>query len=58
MRTFYKGKYDEILPAHYTWKEPEKGYRINKVIPKIVSKNKVRTILVCALYSIKYVKIR
>jgi hypothetical protein len=26
---FLQKHYDEILPAHYTWKVPEKGFKIN-----------------------------
>ncbi len=31
--TFFKENYDEILPAHYTWKVPERGFKINWVMP-------------------------
>ncbi len=27
-----KENYDELLPAHYTWKEPEKGFKIKWVM--------------------------
>ncbi len=33
VRTFFKENYDEILPAHHTWKAPEKGFKINWVMP-------------------------
>ncbi len=33
VRTFFKENYDEILPAHHTWKVPEKGFKINWVMP-------------------------
>jgi hypothetical protein len=33
VRTFFKENYDEILHAHYTWKIPEKGIKINWVMP-------------------------
>jgi hypothetical protein len=29
VRTFFKENYDEILPAHYTWTVPEKGFKID-----------------------------
>jgi hypothetical protein len=29
VRTFFTENYDEILTAHYTWKVPEKGFKIN-----------------------------
>jgi len=48
MQTFLKENCDEILPAHYTWRVPEKGFKIENF------KIKERTILVCAQYSIKY----
>jgi hypothetical protein len=32
VRTFFKENYDEILPVHYTWKVPEKGFKINCVM--------------------------
>jgi hypothetical protein len=32
VRTFFKESYDEILPAYYAWKVPEKGLKINCVM--------------------------
>ncbi len=39
VRTFFKENYDEILPAHFTWKAPEKGFKIGKVMAKKWSQN-------------------
>jgi hypothetical protein len=51
--TFFKENYDEILLAHYTWKVSEKGFKISMVMVKNCCKINVRTVLICALYSIK-----
>jgi hypothetical protein len=32
VQTFFEENYDEILPLHYTWKVPEKGFKINWVM--------------------------
>ncbi len=32
VRTFFKEGYAEILPVHYAWKVPEKGFKINWVM--------------------------
>ena len=37
--TFFKENCDEILPVHYTWKAPEKGFKIGKVMAKIWLQN-------------------
>jgi hypothetical protein len=29
---FFEENYDEILPAHYTWRVPEKGFKINCIM--------------------------
>jgi len=29
----FKENYDEILPVHCTWEVPEKGFKINWVMP-------------------------
>ncbi len=50
---FFHEDFDDILPAHYTWKVPEKGLKINLVMCSIHCKMKMRTILACTLYSIK-----
>jgi hypothetical protein len=34
VRTFFKENYDEILFVHFTWKAPEKGFKIGKVMAK------------------------
>ncbi len=61
--------YAEIFPANYTWKVTEKGLNMASMMNKLVKlflKNKINffaknhceiqlhTILVCALYLIKY----
>jgi hypothetical protein len=32
VHTFFKESYDEILPAYYAWKVPEKEFKINWVM--------------------------
>ncbi len=49
-----KEKYDELLPAHYTRKEPEKGFKIKWVMHKNHCKIKVHTTLKWALHFLKY----
>ncbi len=52
--TFFKENNGEILPAHYTRKVPEKGFKINCLMPVKHCLIKVQTIVVCTQYSIKY----
>ncbi len=68
MCTFYIENDAEISPVHYTWKVAEKGFKIAFMMIKLtmiisfetifLAKNhceiQVHTILVCALYSMKY----
>ncbi len=63
---FYIENDAEIFPAHYTWKVTDKGFKMAFMMNKLAMNNKnyyfcpklllntVRTILVWALYSIKY----
>ncbi len=70
MHTFYIENDAEIFHAHFTWKVAEKGFKMAFMMNKLAMINsyviiieksaknhceiQVRTILVCALYSIKY----
>ncbi len=42
----------EIFPVHYTWKVAEKGFKMAFMMDH--NEIQVRSILVCALYLIKY----
>jgi len=61
VRFFYIENKAEIFPAHYTWKAAEKGFKMAFMMNKLAMINfceiQVCTILVCALYSIKYGRI-
>jgi len=48
--TFFKENHDQILPAHYTWKVPDKFFFSAKNLVQLM----VCNILICTLYSIKY----
>ncbi len=50
VRTFFRESYDQLLPAHYTWKVYLRYYFSGKNHFKI----EVHAIPVCALSKIKY----